>query len=531
MRVLDRFRALALLLFTAVLVVNLEALLTHEHGFQLTTATPLQRAICRMETGEPLEELAERQDVQEALGGQAALAMLPTVAPSVSCLLAAIRTSKSQKAAAKGLRASQTCDLSKLADGEIARYSILSIDKDKAAAVREHLVGKMQASPLLSQLLLRPPAGDSVYVMHPSGKPVEIKVVAGKAAGGAVVSRWSVGATYDEAARMNGADKKINLRDSIVAIRGRLLPGAQLDLISSPWAPSGLVYDMYVDRFGRPGPDLLFMVAKGPDMNPVHFTPEFCEKLRKEDPTAYRTDVLALFADPPDSLLSSIDVELCSRKAPLDLEPNEQEHVAAIDPANRKNAWTLTIVRPKANGDPQVACTRQWVGSHAAPLMSSRVFEQIRPLLELYGIKDNALYTDQANYDDKWELAADKGIQLIADPFSESEWRGHAKHLEKLVSEHRLELPPNAAMRADILGIQKRLTARSWHVILPTTGDGRHGDYVPSLCLALKHLPAFRLAPEAPSMTDDEKRICDLINSSKSRPMRHAAQRLAGAFQ
>lgn len=510
--------------------MNLELLLTRPDGFQLETATPLQRAITRMETGEPLEELRDLPEVAECIGGTQAFDTLPTAAPSTSVLMAAVRTAKSQKAAAKAFRATQVCNLDKLKDGEIARYSVLSIDKDKASAVLEHLVGKIQASPILSAALIKPPAGESVYVMHPSGRAVEIKVMAGKRAGGALVSRWSVGATFDEAPRMNGAEHVVNLPDALVALKARLLPGAQVDLIGSPWAPAGLIYDLFVDRYGRPGADLLFMIAKGPDMHPAHFTPEFCARLEAEDATAYRTDVLAKFCDPPSSLLSSIDVEACSRKAPLDLEPNGQPHVAAIDPANRKNAWTLTICRPKKNGDPEVALTRQWVGSHAAPLMSSRVFQQIAPLLELYGIENNLLYTDQANYDDKWELAAEAKIQLVADPFSESEWRGHAKHLEKLVSEHRIELPPNAAMRADILGIQKRLTARSWHIVLPNTGDGRHGDYVPSLCLALKHLPLPVMQPENDGVDNDERRILDFINSSKSNPVRSAAERLRERF-
>ncbi len=511
--------------------MNLENLLCSPDGFQLETATNLQRAICRMETGLPLEEYAECPEVIECIGGAQALALLPNVAPSTSVLQAAVRSAKSQKAAAKAFRATQICDLDKLKDGEIARYSVCSIDKDKADAVLEHLTGKIQASPVLKDILLRPPAGDSIFLMHPSGKPVEIKVMAGKRAGGGLVSRWSIGATFDEAPRMNGADKKINLPDSIVALRARLLPGAQIDLIGSPWAPSGLIYDLFVDRFGRPGTDLLFMIAKGPDMHPAHFTPEFCEKLRKEDPTAYRTDVEAKFCDPPSSLLSSIDVELCSRAAPMDLNPNKQPHVASIDPANRKNAWTLTILRPNAEGDPEVACTRQWQGSHAAPLRSSRTFEQIKPLLELYGIEGNLLWTDQANFDDKWELAATAGITLVADPFTDSEWRGHAKNLEKLVTEHRIQLPPNAAMRADILGIQKRLTERSWTIVLPNTQDGRHGDYVPSLCLGLKHLPApLRASMIANDYDENERRVLDFINSSKSNPTRHAAERLRSAF-
>lgn len=510
--------------------MNLELLLTRPDGFQLETATPLQRAICRMETGEPLEELREHPDVAECIGGAQALDLLPSGAPSTSVLMAAVRTAKSQKAAAKAFRATQVCNLDKLKDGEIARYSVLSIDKDKASAVLEHLVGKIQASPVLSSCLLRPPSGESVYVMHPSGRAVEIKVMAGKRAGGALVSRWSIGATFDEAPRMNGSEHVVNLPDALVALKARLLPGAQVDLIGSPWAPSGLIYDLFVDRYGRPGADLLFMIATGPQMHPAHFTPEFCERLRAEDATAYRTDVLAKFCDPPSSLLSSIDVEACSRKAPLDLEPNGQPHVAAIDPANRRNAWTLTILRPNVKGDPEVALTRQWVGSHAAPLRSSRVFEQIAPLLELYGIEDKLLWTDQASYDDKRELAAAAGITLAADPFTDQEWRTHALHLEKLVSNRRIELPPNAAMRADILGIQRRLTARSWHVVLPNTGDGRHGDYVPSLCLGLKHLPLPVVAAANDGIDQDERRILDFINSSKSNPMVHAAERLRERF-
>ncbi|HEY6921938.1 MAG TPA: hypothetical protein VI653_00605, partial [Steroidobacteraceae bacterium] len=302
--------------------MNLESLLTAPDGFQLETATPLQRAICRMETGEPLEELASRDDVIEAIGGVQALGMLPDVAPAISVLMAAVRTAKSQKAAAKAFRATQVCSLDKLKDGEFARYSVLSIDKDKANAVYEHLVGKIQASPILSSALLRPPAGESVWLMNVSEdkagntvkRAVEIRVMAGKRAGGAVVARWSVGATLDEAPRMNGSEHVVNLPDVLTGLKARLLPGAQVDLIGSPWAPAGPIYDMYVDRYGRPGADLLFMIAKGPDMHPAHFTPEFCASLNRPkseggDPEAYRTDVLAQFCDPPDSLLSSIDVE------------------------------------------------------------------------------------------------------------------------------------------------------------------------------------------------------------------------------
>jgi hypothetical protein len=464
------------------------------------------------------------------MGGAPAIGMLPSVAPSVVVLLAAIRTAKSIKEAAKAFRATQTVNLDGIREDEIARYSIISLDKDKARAIFEHLTGAVQASPILSAALIESRA-DSLMLMHPSGRAVEIMVTAGRKAGGSLVSRWSIGCSFDEAPRLQGqSEGVVNLPDALTAVRGRLLPGAQIGLPGSPWAPRGPIYDLFVERFGRPGADLLFAVAKGPDMNPTWFTPEFCEKLQREDPRAYRTDVLALFADPEDSLLSSIDVEKCTRAGPLRLNPEPGvECVATIDPATRRNAWTLTVLRTPREGFHQVVLAKQWQGSKSAPLSPRAVFREIAAILEPYGV--TSVWSDQASYDSLCELADEAKLTLLQDDFTEAGWRSVAKTLEKHVSEHTIELPPDAAMRADILGMQRKLTAKSWTVILPTTGDGRHGDYAPSLCLALKH------APSAPDMVEDvsgydvhERKVLDFINSSKSNPMRGAGERLRQAF-
>jgi hypothetical protein len=507
--------------------MNLEALLTAPDGFQLETATPLQRAICRMETGEPLEELAELPVVVECIGGNQALATLPRVPPSISVLLAAVRSAKSLKAAAKAFRAAHVANLDKIKPDEIARYSVLSTEKDKANAVLEHLTGKVNASAALRSTVIKV-AGESMWIMREDGRVVEIKVMAGKRSGSSVVARWSAGVTLDEGPRMNGSEHVVNLPDLLVNLPARMLPGTQIDIVGSPWGPSGPVYDMYIDCYGRPNADMLFMIAKGPDMHPAHFTPEFCAELAKKDPRAHRTDVLAMFADPEDSLLSSIDVQECTRRGPDELQPNEHPCSAAIDPANRRNAWTLVITRPNAKGHPEVVLARQWMGSKSAPLASSRVFAEMKPLLELY--KVDHVWTDQASFNDKFELAQQQGITLIEDDFTESNWRAHAKLLEKHVSERTISLPPNAALRADILGIQRRLTARSWQIVLPSTGDGRHGDYAPALCLSLKHLPQPLVAVDPSGIDENERRVLDFIISSKSNPTRYAAERLRSVF-
>lgn len=513
--------------------LKLEHLLTSPDGFRLERATVLQRAIARAETGEPLEEYGSDPDVVRAFGGSQALGMLRNLegtAPTIAVLLAAIRTAKSIKEAAKAFRASQVVNLDGIRSDEIARYSIISLDKDKAHAIFEHLVGSIQASPLLKPIMIGKPTADSIFLEHPSGRAVEIMVSAGKKAGGSLVARWSAGCSFDEGPRLQGqTEGVVNLPDALTAVRGRLLPGTQIGIPGSPWKPHGPVFDMYVDCYGRPSAEVLFVVADGPSMNPSWFTPERCAKLLKEDPRAHRTDVLAQFADGEDSLLSSLDVQACTRLVGDELNPNEQPCAAAIDPANRRNAWTLVITRPTADGKRcEVVLARQWMGSKSAPLASSRVFEQMKPLLELYKVE--CVWTDQASFNDKYELAMQQGITLIEDDFTEANWRAHAKLLEKHVSERTISLPPNAALRADILGIQRRLTARSWQIVLPSTGDGRHGDYAPALCLSLKHLPSALVTVEASGIDDNERRVLDFINSSRSNPTRHAAERLRSAF-
>lgn len=514
--------------------MNLETLLTHEQGFRLTKATPLQRAICRARTGVPLDELATREDVIEAMGGIPAinaLQQLHGVAPTIVVLLAAIRSAKSIIEAATAFRATQVCDLSGIREDEVPRYSIISIDKDKARAILDHLTGALQSSPLLRATMIGNPKSESVFVRHPSGRPVEIMVSAGRRAGGSLVARWSIGFSYDEAPRGQGqSDGVVNLPDALTAVRGRLLPGAQIGLPGSPWAPRGPIHDMFVDRFGRPGADLLFMIAKGPDMNPSWFTPERCAKLAAEDPRAHRTDVLALFADPEDSLLSSIDVQLCTRKAPLHLNPVPgMEYVATLDPATRKNAWTLVVLcQPKA-GHLKVAFHHQWMGSKSAPLRPRVVFGEIAQMLAPYGVTD--VWSDQASFDALRDIAAEVGLSLFLDDFSESNWRTIARELEQLVSEHMLELPPDAAMRSDLLGMMKKLTRLSWTIWLPTTNDGRHGDYAPAVCLAVKHAPPAFVQVDAPSDYDPlEQQVLEGLRRQQSDPLRYAADQLARTF-
>lgn len=220
--------------------MNLEELFTSPDGFDVP-ASPLQRATCRIIQGLPLGDLRDHPDVIECIGD---VSTFEGVRPTEVDLLWPIRCGKTRLAVAIAVCATQTVSVSHLGTGEIPRVSGLSLRLDAAQIWLDQLVGTLLAKPLLKALVLEEPTADAVLLRHPSGRPVEIKIVAGARAGANLVGRWSAGCVVDEHTRMIGEDDGVvNFDDARQAVLGRLLPGAQLISIGSPWAPKGPAYE------------------------------------------------------------------------------------------------------------------------------------------------------------------------------------------------------------------------------------------------------------------------------------------------
>lgn len=355
---------------------SLEAIVTFHSGLGLTTATPLQRAICRIADGTPLGDLATHPDVLEAVGR---VDLLWPGQPDELIVLAPSRTGKSTIAAGMAIRATQTVDLSLAkTDGLPPCYPIISLDKEKAGSV--YGVVKQALEGPYQHLCVRDPVaerdgGGHALVRHPSGRTVEIRVTATKAQGAAVISRWLIGLTIDEAARMQGSGAVINLPDTLAAARDRVLPGAQIAMISSKWAPFGPVYELAEEHGGRPSRAKSTVVigaqgCEGPKLHPAYYTPARLRDIKAKDgggPSAYlvATNRWQAPAENPFDLellqrLARPAVE-CScdarQRAGLpsatgepacphnDSPPHPRQHyLAVIDPASKGNAWALLLL-------------------------------------------------------------------------------------------------------------------------------------------------------------------------------------------
>lgn len=478
-------------------VPDLEEILCSDEYFGLRTATPVQRAICRVSQGVPLGgHLSSSREVLAAFGG---VLPEPFQQPLEVMIIAAVRCAKSLFAAAVAVRAAMTCDMSLLRSGEIPRFSIVSLSKDNASVIHGHLVGALRAPGLRQLRVNEKQAKDwteiiddtastvskSEFLWHPSGRPVEICVVAGKRAGGSVVSRWSAGGVLDEAPRMvGGSDGVVNYDDIRKAIISRLLPGAQLLSIGSPWAPFGPVYNRTVSCFGKPTKTLVVIRASGPSMNPYWWTPERCAEIREADPVAARTDCDAEFADIEESLFPEALLDECKRSTGGDL-PYERGHdyCAAIDPATRNNAWTL-VVADKFRGRKRIVAHRQWIGSTVKPLRPRVVLAEVAEVCRKYGI--SILFSDKWSADANRDLAELEGLTLIDDSMNSEEQVKMYTSIAVRMASGEIEVPNSPEFLADFKMVRRMTTQTGVAISLVVTADGRHADYAPATMRALR---------------------------------------------
>lgn len=486
---------------------SLEALLTGERGFGLTTATPLQRAICRLVDGVPLGDLADHPHVVESIGDTTAI---DGIRPRKVVLVAGIRTFKSLLASCVAFYASQTVDVAHLGEGEIPRFSVVSIKKDLGDVIFNHLVGNVMARPGLRERMVGEPSGGSAMFLHPSGRLFEVKVVAGARAGASLVARWSGGGAFDEAPRMVGNESGvINLDDARDAIDGRLLPGAQTFEIGSPWAPYGPVYDTVMAHEGKPTEDVLVIRAQAHWLNPYWWTKARRDALERSNPVAYQTDVLAQFADAQETMLPSEAVRACMRSGPL-RRPREAGHgyVAAMDPATRSNAWTL-VIADRFEDKKRIVYAKQWQGTPVKPLSPKAVLGEVATICHSYGI--DWAYTDQWSADAIVDLGHDQGLSLIIEPWNAANKFNAFQGLRANILDGRIELPPDNEVTKDLGAVKKVVTASGVTIHLPKTGDGRHADYAPAIARALfrwideeTELPPMEGTPEHSKWVEDQ---------------------------
>lgn len=488
---------------------TLEDLLTSTTGFGLVTASPLQRAICRVIEGRPLGELGELPEVITAMGGPEAIAYLqaPPEQPLEVYIIGGARVAKTLLAAAILFRAMQKVDMTGLGHGDEPRAPVLSLDKDKASACYLHLTANVRASSVLKGTMVHEGRNEldspAAWFRHPSGREIQACVTANKAAGNAVVSFFLASVVFDEACKMSGAGEAVvNFAEARENALGRLLPGGQLIAIGSPWAPFGPMYDAKQTRHGKPGVDLVVIHARGRAMNPRWWTPERMAKLPAH---ILRTEEAAEFHDVEEALFPDTSLSLVMRDATELPRVLGVTYAATMDPATRSNAWTLTI-GARIDGKLTVALAMQWLPQIGAPLDPEEVLKKVAVVCLRYGLK--TAHTDQYAADAMIALARRHGLLLVEHVWQSKSKRDAFGALALEVANGTADIPDVPDLRDDLKMTKRRVTQEGVTIVLPKRKGSnaleRHCDYSPSLAmLADKYLP--EVAPKETPLTDVEE--------------------------
>lgn len=489
---------------------SLEAILEHPDGYGLAALSPLQRIICRVIEGAPLAELAGHDAVKQYVGETAEI---PASQPAEVVVMSGIRTGKTMIAAGRAVRMALTCDVRRLVAGEIPRVSLVSLAKDQARVAFSLILGLVRGSSRLGPLLVGEPTADSVSLRHPSGRVVEIKIVAGSKAGGTLVARWSAGCVFDEAPRMAGQDDGVvNLDDARTAVIARLLPGAQILYIGSPWAPRGPVYEMVSRHWRHPSRRLVVIKAPAHEMNPVTWTPRKVAEVRAQSPEAARTDIDAEFLAPSSLMFDPAMLRGLVRAGPVELPPMPGfSYEAAMDPATRSNRWTL-VVSTLDEGKRIVCLARDWKPDPGSILSPRQVLSEIAEVLRPYGV--DTVLTDQYSADALRELAHAEGIDLFIVARTAALNVDLYTGLQLRAQQGQLELPDHRQLLEDLSGVTRRVTQTGVSIVLRSTADGGHCDYAAAMSLAL-----YREIAEPVDATprDEEAVIRDRIFSEERR--------------
>ncbi len=214
-------------------------------------------------------------DIGRSLFGD--VAEVPPIARGVIAAVCGARSGKSYvMIAMRLLHAMLVSDLSTLAPGQLAVSLIIAPNNSLRSEVFNYALGAVQAKPELAGMLVEE-RGDDFVLRRPDGQRVGFATGVATRGGYAARGRSLTAFALDETAFLRDASFKVCDLDLFRAGSARVLPGGQTIVVSTPWAQSGLLYDMYRENWGHPRTAL---VAHAPTllMNPSDFTRALVER-------------------------------------------------------------------------------------------------------------------------------------------------------------------------------------------------------------------------------------------------------------
>jgi len=305
------------------------------------TLTPAQRVLARVafDGVEPRQMRGESRRIARQLFGD--IDTIPLVARAVMVWVVGARSGKSWLSALRLLHLALTCDLSRLAAGEIAVGLICAPDLKLARQTLRFASGAVLGSRFASCVVGQ--TADSITIRRHDGRTVSIEALPASRGGSSLRGRTLIGAVLDECAFFLSDEYVVNDQEILAAVSPRILPDGQVLIPSTPWTKSGLLYELFSQNFGAPSSALAATASTLLMRDHDEHTTRIVTRERLRDPENAQREYEAIFTDGAGTLLTSADVD--ASVDPVRSRPPRSSCVygMAIDVGLRHDATAIVV--------------------------------------------------------------------------------------------------------------------------------------------------------------------------------------------
>lgn len=372
-----------------------------------------------------------------------------------------------------------TRDLDRLRPGQEAIALIVAPDIRLGHEVLRYVSGAVKADAALASLIVRETT-DSVVLRRDDGHVVSIECLPATRGGRAVRGRWITDAVLDECAFFRDEGYQVNDAEIFRAVAPRVLPGGQIILASTPWAESGLLFDMYRDNWGHPV-TAMAVTATTLELNPAMAADVARERLR--DPDNAEREFGAKFMRSgserffDEALLDRCeDATLVLPRLPL---PGE-EVVAGADLGFRRDSSALVIAH-RGHKIVRIAEILELKPEDGTPLKPSEVVRTFGARVKAH--KGSYVMADQHYRETLAEHLSDFDLGYSAAPSTPSDAYVAAR---QVMREGIVRIPVAPRLRQQLREVVARpQPGGGLSILMPRKPAGGHGDIASAFVLAL----------------------------------------------
>jgi hypothetical protein len=345
------------------------------------------------------------------------------------------------------------CDHSDLVPGERGVLLCVALDQRVAKIILDYAQALFEQSPILRQLVVNR-TQDAIELMN--GISLEVRPASFRKLRGptyiAVIAD-ELAYWYTESSYANPDSEVLN-----AVMPGLATTGGPLILASSPYAKSGVLWDVYRKHYGATG-DALTLVAHGPSRTFNQTLPQrVIDRALEKDRAKASAEYLAEFRSDIEGFAQLEIVEACVGDYREQQPSSDNTYQAFVDPSGgSKDSFTLAISHRDLRNDCVIIdCIRE----AKPPFSPEQVTDDFAALLKSYRVSQvtGDRYGGEfprelfRKHDITYELAQQTKSELFRD-------------LLPLLNSVRITLPRNDRLVSQIVGLERRVSAGGREII------------------------------------------------------------------